>query len=59
MRCQRRVSQRADDKGDLMYKPCNSQRTDTLKECPLHRDAEHAIDLIRSGGNISCRRSER
>ena len=46
----RRRSRRADDKGDLMHKPRNSQKQETLKARPSHRDAEHAMDLIRSGG---------
>ena len=45
-----RRSRRADDKGELMRKPRNSQRVSTLKARPLHPDAVHALDILRRGG---------
>ena len=47
-----RRSRHADDKGNLMHKHHNSQRKDVPRARPQHRDAEHAIDLIRSGGRV-------
>ena len=36
----------------LMRKPRNSQTKDTMRARPLHRDAEHAMDLMRSGERV-------
>ena len=40
------------DKINLMHKPRNSQRKDTMRARQLHRDAEHTMYLMRGGERV-------